>query len=169
MVKNVLTIERASFSAILLKSPSLTKRHLWGFLSRQIQIRHDNRDGTSFGTLSSIPAQLSFFPNRTNAIKWAKKKTPSTIKPSILYCYMQFFNVLYASAHLNVLYRKSWLTILLYESWNMFQTFLLANFLSGKRVGSFNSLTMSLGAHRTILIDPTKSQPTDFYAHCTTF
>ncbi len=130
MGKNALTIGRGNFSVILLKLPSLMKRHLYGFSSRRIRICHDNWDGTIFGTLIPIPTQLSFLPNQTNSIKWPKE-TSSTVETYNFFCYMQFFIVPYASTHLNMLYGKSWLTILLYGSWNMFQTFLLANFLSG--------------------------------------
>ncbi len=114
---------RASFFVILLKSLSLMKRHLWGFSSRQIRIRHDNWNGTIFSAPSPISAQLSFLPNRMNSIKWPKK-CPRLWNHTI------FYPSMCASRHLNVLYGKSLPTILLYERWNMFQTFLLANFLS---------------------------------------
>ncbi len=58
-------------------------------------------------------------------------KIPWTVETYYFFGYMRFFIVPCASTHLNVLYVKSWLTILLYERSNMFQTFLVANFLSG--------------------------------------
>ncbi len=120
MGKNALTIGRESFSAILLNLPSLTKRCLRVFSSRQIQIRHDNWDRTFLVLWAPFLHNCQFLPNQTNSIK-CPKKCPQLWKHTIFYCYMRFFCP-WASTHLNVLYEKSWPTML-YRNWNMFQTF----------------------------------------------
>ncbi len=131
LLKNRALLQKFENNGDFIEITQFDKAVSMGVSRCQIRICHDDWDWIIFETPIPIPAQLSSLPNQTtNSIKCPKKR-PQLWKNTIFYCYMRFFIIPCASAHLNALYEKSWPTIFLYGSWNMFQTFLLANFLSG--------------------------------------
>ncbi len=138
MGKNALTIGWASFSVILLKSPSLTKRRLWRFSSHQIRIHRDNRDRANFGTWSPIPAQLMLLPNRTNSIKCSKKPS-STVETQFFIVTWDF--LLFGARPLIwmcCMKKVGWLFCCM-EVGTCFKLFLLANFSSGSAITSYTT------------------------------
>ncbi len=139
--KWVKTLGRANFSVILLKSPSLMKRRLFGFSSRQIRICHDNWDGTIFSTLSPISAQLPFLPNRMNSVKWPKKC--HRLWKHIIFLLHEIF--LSFRAHpiiwMCCVEKVGWLFYCM-KDWTCFKLFYWPIFYLAVRVRSFNFMTI---------------------------
>ncbi len=109
-----------------------------------------------------------FILNRTNSIKCIKNTLDGGniqffiikcdflsfyARPLIWMCCMEKFGRLFCCM----------------EVGSCFRLFYWLVFYLVVHIHSFNSTTISLGTHGTIFIGSTKSQPSDFCSHCTTF